>query len=212
METEQIDSDQESITSGLSSDVQDDSDSDNESDIQLDEEADEAEEEGAIDNHNDGNIVWNWNQDRIQHTTTYPDEVRGHTTITFNKTVNPIDVFNEFFTKEIIDMIVTQTNIYGKQMILGNNSTTKWEEVTENTIRSFLGLLIIMGLHRLPHIRHYWSRNKIFYAEVVANVMSRNEFYRILSTLHVSDNAKQEQFAKNSKEFKLFKIFILILF
>ena len=211
METEQIDSDQESITSGLSSDDQDYSDSGNESDIQLDEEgddaADEAEAEDAIENDNDGNIVWNWNQDRIRNTTTYLDEARGHTTITFNKTVNPIDVFNEFFTKDIIDMIVTQTNIYGKQKILGNNSTTKWEEISENTIRSFLGLLIIMGLHRLPRIRHYWSRNKIFYTEVVANVMSRNEFYRILSALHLSDNSKQDQFPKKSKEFKLFKIF-----
>ena len=70
-------------------------------------------------------------------------------------------------------------------MISGKGSANNWQEVTENTIRSFLGLLIMMGLHRLPRIRDYWSRNKIFYTEVVANVMSRNEFFRILSALHL---------------------------
>ncbi|CAF4242161.1 unnamed protein product, partial [Rotaria sordida] len=45
---------------------------------------------------------------------------------------------------------VAQTNIYGEQMILANNSTSNWQEVTENAIHSFLGLLIIMSLHRLP--------------------------------------------------------------
>ena len=71
-------------------------------------------------------------------------------------------------------MIVAQTNTYGEQMILAKDCVDNWQEVTENTIRSFLGLLIIMGLHRLPRIRHYWSRNKIFYTEVVGNTMYKN--------------------------------------
>ena len=67
-----------------------------------------------------------------------------------------------------------------------------------------------MGLHRLPRIRDYWSRNKIFYTEVIANAMPRNEFHRIFTALHLLANAKQNQFAKSSKKFKLFKVFDFI--
>lgn len=136
--------------------------------------------------------------------------MKGCTTINFTNSTNPIDVFNQFFSQDIIDLIVKQTNIYGEQMISGKDSANNWQEVTENTIRSFLGLLIMMGLHRLPRVRDYWSRNKIFYTEVVANVMSRNKFFRILSALHLSDSAKQNLLRKNSKEFKLFKVFDFI--
>ncbi|CAF4557717.1 unnamed protein product [Rotaria socialis] len=131
-----MDSDQESDESGLFFDEEDDSDNENQSEIELD----EAEEEN--------------------NTAISLNEVRGHATINFTKSINPIDVFNQFFTKDIIDLIVAQTNIYGEQMILANNSISNWQEVTENAIHSFLGLLIIMSLHRLPLMRDYWSRNK----------------------------------------------------
>jgi hypothetical protein len=40
--------------------------------------------------------------------------------------------------------------------------------------------------------------------------MPRNEFYRICSALHLSDNTKQSQLSKSSKEFRLFKVFDFI--
>ncbi|CAF5097311.1 unnamed protein product, partial [Rotaria sp. Silwood1] len=50
------------------------------------------------------------------------------------------------------------------------------------SIRSFLGLLTIMGLHRVPQLRDYWSRNKIFYTEVIANCEKylKNDLYPYL--------------------------------
>ncbi len=82
--------------------------------------------------------------------------------------------------------------------------------MNKSTIRSFLGLLIIMDLHQLPWLRDYWSRNKIFYTVVVADVMSSDEFYRMFTAFHLSDKRKQDQFDKSSIQCKLFKVFDFI--
>ena len=67
-----------------------------------------------------------------------------------------------------------------------------------------------MGLHRLFRISDYWSRNKIFYTEVINNTMPTKQFYQIFAAFHLSDSGKQNQFAKTSKQFKLFKVFEFI--
>ena len=77
------------------------------------------------------------------------------TTINCTKIINRIDVFNQFFTENIIDLIVAQTNIDAEEMILPSNSTSNWQEITEKAIHSFLSLLIITSLHRLPYMRDF---------------------------------------------------------
>lgn len=106
--------------------------------------------------------------------------------------------------------MVEQTNFYGKKKFLSQNRSSAWQPVDRSAIRSFLSLLIVMSLHRLPRIKDDWSRNKIFHTKVVADVMSRDELYRIFSTFHLSDNTRQDQFDRSSTQFKLFKVFDFI--
>lgn len=209
-----MDSDQESNTSDSTFDDKSDFYDENESDLEMDEEENACENdndgEDAIENEGEEEVEWNWNQTFIPDTNFPSKEVKGHTTITITNNINPIDIFDKFFTQDVIDLMVKQTNIYGKEKYLAQQPPNNWQKVDTSIIRSFLGLLIIMGLHRLPRIDDYWSRNKIFYTEVIANAMPRTEFRRIFTALHLSDNAKQNQFAKSSKKFKLFKVFDFI--
>jgi hypothetical protein len=144
-----MDSDQESNTSASSFDDDNNSYDDTESDVEIDDGSDAVEDEEKRERE------WNWSENFIQNTTFPSKEVKGHTTITFTTNMKLIDIFNKFFTEDIIDMIVTQTNIYGEQKSLMQGSASNWQKVNESGIRSFLGLLIIMGLHRVPQFRNY---------------------------------------------------------
>ncbi|CAF1437398.1 unnamed protein product [Adineta ricciae] len=161
---------------------------------------DENENEGEDTIENEQTeLEWNWSQNFVQDTFFSAKEVKGHTTITSSNNIKPIETFNKFFTQDVIELIVKQTNIHGERKSLAQEHPYNWRKVNENVIRPFLGLLIIMGLHRLPRIRDYWSRNKLFHTDIVANVMPRNEFYRIFGALHLSDNAQQHRCARDSK-------------
>ena len=198
-----MDLNQESETSVSSSDDDSDFGDDTEDDLATEEESDVVEYE-------DEEFEWHWGGNFVRSTNFSSHVTEGRTTIPVTEKSDPIDIFDKFFTKDIINLIVMQTNVYGKKKSLARGSSNEWQEVNENSIRSFLGLLIIMGLHRVPQFRDYRSRNKILYTEVVANVMSRNEFYRLFSALHLSDDKKQSLLSKTSKEYKLFKVFDLM--
>ncbi|CAF5138878.1 unnamed protein product, partial [Rotaria magnacalcarata] len=70
------------------------------------------------------------------------------------------------------------------------------KEINENQIHAFLGLLFIMGFHKLPRIRDYWSQDRNLFTSAVANTMTRNEFQRVFSNIHLADNSKMA--SKNS--------------
>ncbi len=46
------------------------------------------------------------------------NEVKGHTTINFTNVIKPIDLVHKFFTQDVIDLMLKQTNIYGEQKYL----------------------------------------------------------------------------------------------
>ena len=50
-------------------------------------------------------------------------------------------------TSDVIDHIVTQTNQFANQL---SSPLLGWETCTEERLKSFLGLVILMGINRLP--------------------------------------------------------------
>ena len=120
--------------------------------------------------------------------------------------IHPIDSFFKFISQDLIELITDQTNIYGKQRcVQKGEDATSWKEVDENQIHAFLGVLLIMGFHKLPRIRDYWSQDRNLYTPAVANIMTRNEFQRLFSNIHLADNSKMP--SKNSSIYsKLYKV------
>ena len=45
-----------------------------------------------------------------------------------------------------------------------------------------------MGIHSLPALTNYWSRNVLYHAEIFNLIMSRNRFQNILKFWHFRDN------------------------
>ena len=66
-----------------------------------------------------------------------------------------VDLFELFLTPSIIESIVNQTYLYVSQMSIPPQG---WKPCTSDRLRSFLGLVIAMGIKRLPYLRDYWSQ------------------------------------------------------
>ncbi|XP_068208588.1 piggyBac transposable element-derived protein 3-like [Palaemon carinicauda] len=105
----------------------------------------------------------------------------------------PYEYFSQFFTAELRDHIVFQSNLYSRQKDVGSNF-----HISEEDVMVFLGLIIYMGLVPLPSIVDFWAvKTRI---PQVADFMSRNRFKAIRSSLHFNDNdqaaGSQDRFFK----------------
>ena len=69
------------------------------------------------------------------------------------------DFFMQFFTEDLLQHIVDQTNLFAQQNPPGTRYP--WYDTSLNEVKAFLGLIIAMGLKRLPSYRDYWSSNSI---------------------------------------------------
>jgi hypothetical protein len=114
--------------------------------------------------------------------------------------------FQRFFSTGMVDIIVPETNRYARQRAASlSGRDTAWTDVTRDDILLFIGLLIGMGIHRLPSVRHYWTDNRLLAVDHIREKMSGARFERILKFLHVNDNETQPD--KQSPDFDpLYKI------
>jgi hypothetical protein len=108
----------------------------------------------------------------------------------------PLDYYELFLTHDIIELIVDQTNLYACQYLLRNDTSTQsrlhaWKPVDSAEVWSFLGLIGWMGLVKLPAIRDYWRKHKLYGLPFARTVMSRNRFEMILKFVHFSDNEEE---------------------
>ncbi|XP_045474894.1 piggyBac transposable element-derived protein 4-like [Harmonia axyridis] len=113
-----------------------------------------------------------------------------------------LQIWKRMFSDDILDRIVEETNRYASQN--GRSFC-----IYEDELQAFFGTLIIMGLHKLPGMRMYWSYDQNYRVERVANIMSLKRFLAILRHIHLNDNEKCPK--KGTSNFdKLYKLRPLI--
>ena len=64
-----------------------------------------------------------------------------------------------------------------------------WHEVDKDEIRTFIALILAMGLVNKPTIHSYWSTD-ILQTPFFTNTMSRNQFTQILRYTHFVKNTQ----------------------
>ena len=92
------------------------------------------------------------------------------------------DIFLHLIDIEL-DNIIYQSNLYAIQR-------EKVLNVKKDELITFIGIIFLMGNHRLPNWRHYWSNSLDLGVPFISTAMSRDRFDVILSFLHINDNAK----------------------
>ena len=87
----------------------------------------------------------------------------------------------KFLSDDVIKLFVEQTHLYAQQ-----RQTLYWNDVTYDEMKCFLGMLLGMGVHRLPKLQLYWSTDPFFHVQDIADVMPRKRFMKLLNNFHVS--------------------------
>lgn len=94
---------------------------------------------------------------------------------------------------EILSILVNETNRYGNNLcslpLRPKSRLKKWTEVNIDEMKTFLGIVMWMGLTPQPSLASYWSKSYLYRSEI-PKYMTRNRFEIILRTFHCSNNAE----------------------
>lgn len=125
---------------------------------------------------------------------------------------HPIDIFQFFVTNDLLDIIVTETNIYALQQInVGHKNKSRmksWNNTNRDEIRKFFGILLAMGLTSVPALNLYWSKDPMFHNQFISSRMSRDRFILLLKFIHFSNNETADPDNRLSKIENILSIII----
>lgn len=102
----------------------------------------------------------------------------------FLPTADSLEYFNLFFSSDIVTDITVQSNLYSVQ------KTGKSIQVTEDEMRDFIAIHILMGIVSMPSYLDYWS-SRFRYAPI-ADLMSLKRYQQIRRFLHFADNSLED--------------------
>lgn len=85
----------------------------------------------------------------------------------------------------------TITKLSSKKLIKRGSRLLSWSDTNQDEIKRFFGLILFMGIVRLPKIADYWSTDPLICQSFPRTVMSRNRFEILLRMVHFSNNENQ---------------------
>ena len=100
---------------------------------------------------------------------------------------DPVEVFELFFTPDILSLIIEQTKIYAGQ-VLGEEKYSEWEKITGNELRAYFGFKILMGPYPKPATRDYWRQDPFVRYIPISDRISRDRFCDLDRFLHFPNN------------------------
>lgn len=126
----------------------------------------------------------------------------------------PEDFYRLLITDDFLDKIVIETNIYAEKTISATELKPKsrlksWKPVDREEMRKFFGVLLVMGLVRLPRMNDYWSQNAMYRNNYIVSVMTRDRFQMILKFWHFSRQDQDE--SSGDKLYKIRNVLEMIL-
>ncbi|XP_050551705.1 piggyBac transposable element-derived protein 4-like [Spodoptera frugiperda] len=111
----------------------------------------------------------------------------------------PINYFNLVFNMDFYTLLLICTNRNGE--IIKRNASgpharfRRWQPVTIEEFKVFLGLIMLMGVIKLNRLSDYWKKHYLFDL-TFTKYMSRNRFFMILRALNVQMEAGNQSLNK----------------
>ena len=115
------------------------------------------------------------------------EEFTSRTGPTVNIPESPLEVFELFFSDDLLDIIVEESNRYAGQ-VMGEERYREWKKITKEDVKAFLGFSILMGINHLPSVDDYWSKDPLLHYAPIADRIPRWHFREISRYLHFVDN------------------------
>ena len=132
------------------------------------------------------NLTSSYNQDqelssRLTHQN--KDFNFGEVLLQISSNPTPLEVFNGVagFEDFLNKIVIPQTLLYSQQQ--AHVLSTDVDE-----IKALFGMHIVMGYHRLPCLRDYWSTEPDLSVPFISNIMPRRRFEELRAFVHFNDN------------------------
>ena len=138
-----------------------------------------GDEEGEDEQEEEGN----WTQDPTPPTSHAFTGVPG---MTGPIPTTPLGFFQLFFTYELLHFFMEETNDYASYMIyeMLRPSPYPWYDCTVEDIARYLGIIMWMGIVKMPQMKMYWARHKVYSMPAFGQAMSRTTFEAIGKFFH----------------------------
>ncbi len=107
--------------------------------------------------------------------------------IELEKVDDPLTLFFEVFDETLISTIVKETNRYYDQNKKTSNLDNEWSKMTADQMKSFLGIIIALGICKRTALKDHWSDNSWLQSNI-RNVISRRKFTLIWKYFHINNN------------------------
>ena len=136
-----------------------------------------------------GTSVWKWRKG--------PNVIRRHgfqgtpgiKAQALNASSSVLDIFGEFFTPELWQLMVCETNRYAAQNCRRTGKKMKaWVETTVEELKKYVGVRLLMAINMRPTLEMYWDTNDLFGCPIVKQLFTRGRFFSLTSNLHFADN------------------------
>ena len=101
---------------------------------------------------------------------------------------SPLEIFRLFYTLELIQEIVNQTNWYAEE-VMGPLKFSKWTPVSVDEMSAFIGFHLLMGLNPKPSIQDYRRKDPNYHYPPIADRMSRQRYREVSRYLHFARNS-----------------------
>lgn len=104
--------------------------------------------------------------------------------------VQPIQYFKLFFTNELVNEIIKETNNYAENVlknkeISSNSIWQTWRVVEEDEFWAFIGVIVNMGTIPLTNMQEYWSVKDNSRIPFFSKIFTRKRFNQIFWMLHL---------------------------
>ena len=127
----------------------------------------------------------------IQYEPFQPEQTRpAEALLLSNFLTNPLpsDYFNLFFTSDLFDLIVRNTNKYAAiQRLDKEEKGREWHDLNSAELRVFIRVIIYMGVHLKPETSWYWNTD-IAKGPIhsILSYLPLRRFQQIKRYLHIS--------------------------
>lgn len=103
----------------------------------------------------------------------------------------PFLIFEQFFTKEVMEIMVSNTNSYAASNNAGvpgpeHQTRRPWKDTSAPELMIWLGLIIYMSVVRLTRVEEYWTKNGEWPIHYIMKFQGFNRFANIKRFFHLS--------------------------
>ncbi len=132
---------------------------------------------------------------------------KGTLNIDVSSKSTPRDVFDKIFTEDIMDMIVSATNEYGRELYADPVSLSRkspkiiFRDTDAIEMCKFFGLSLLMAQCKFPTIRNAFSKHPLYFHPIFPATMSGRRYQILLRTFNC-----HTPFRENEKQDKLVKV------